>query len=75
MRKFIVAGNWKMNTTVPEGIELAKAVLEKSKDGKSPISSKSVMALAFFPQAQHSLFGRDLAILCKKDWLSSVRNS
>ena len=28
MRKNIVAGNWKMNTTVPEGIELAKAVNE-----------------------------------------------
>ena len=30
MRKYIVAGNWKMNTTVPEGVELAKAVLAKS---------------------------------------------
>jgi len=28
MRKKIVAGNWKCNTTVPEGIELAKAVNE-----------------------------------------------
>ena len=32
MRKFIVAGNWKMNTTVPQGVELAKAVAEKSKE-------------------------------------------
>ena len=30
MRKKIVAGNWKMNTTVPEGVELAKAVVAKS---------------------------------------------
>ena len=30
MRKKIVAGNWKMNTTVPEGVELAKSVVEKS---------------------------------------------
>ncbi len=30
MRKRIVAGNWKMNTSLPEGIELAKAVIEKS---------------------------------------------
>ena len=30
MRKKSVAGNWKMNTTVPEGVELAKAVVEKS---------------------------------------------
>ena len=25
MRKNIVAGNWKMNTTLPEGLALAKA--------------------------------------------------
>lgn len=28
MRKKIVAGNWKMNTTVPAGVELAKAVAQ-----------------------------------------------
>ena len=32
MRKYIVAGNWKMNTTVPEGVALAKAVAEKSQE-------------------------------------------
>ena len=26
MRKNIVAGNWKMNTTLPEGVQLAKDV-------------------------------------------------
>jgi triosephosphate isomerase len=31
MRKQIVAGNWKMNTNLTEGIELAKMVAEKSK--------------------------------------------
>ena len=30
MRKKIVAGNWKMNTTRPDGIELAKAVAARS---------------------------------------------
>ena len=30
MRKKIVAGNWKMNTTVPEGVALAQAVVAKS---------------------------------------------
>lgn len=30
MRKNIVAGNWKMNTSLQEGIELAKAVNEKA---------------------------------------------
>lgn len=32
MRKKIVAGNWKMNTSVTKGIELATAVAEKSKE-------------------------------------------
>ncbi|MBR6305934.1 MAG: triose-phosphate isomerase [Bacteroidales bacterium] len=32
MRKYIVAGNWKMNTTVPEGVQLAKEVVEKAKN-------------------------------------------
>lgn len=32
MRKNIVAGNWKMNTTVAEGVELAKAVVAKSSE-------------------------------------------
>ena len=31
MRKNIVAGNWKMNTTLPEGVALAKAVNEALK--------------------------------------------
>ena len=30
MRKKIVAGNWKMNTTIQDGVELAKAVAAKS---------------------------------------------
>ena len=34
MRKKIVAGNWKMNTTVPQGVELAKEVVALSKDVK-----------------------------------------
>ena len=35
MRKNIVAGNWKMNTTVPEGVELAKGVNEALKSTKA----------------------------------------
>ena len=34
MRKNIVAGNWKMNTTVPEGVALAKEVNEALADFK-----------------------------------------
>lgn len=32
MRKKIIAGNWKMNTTVAEGVVLAKEIVEKAKD-------------------------------------------
>ena len=35
MRKNIVAGNWKMNTTVPEGVQLAKDVNEALKGVKA----------------------------------------
>ena len=37
MRKKIVAGNWKMNTTVPEGIELARAVAGRSAEVPSGV--------------------------------------
>ena len=45
MRKKIVAGNWKMNTTVPEGVELAKAVVEKS--AQVPQDVKLIVATPF----------------------------
>jgi len=35
MRKNIVAGNWKMNTTLPEGLTLAKG-LSEALEGKTP---------------------------------------
>ena len=53
MRKKIVAGNWKMNTTVPEGIELAKAVVKGS--AEVPADVKLVIATPFthlFPIAE-----------------------
>ena len=37
MRKKIVAGNWKMNTTVPEGVELAKEVVKEAASLSSDI--------------------------------------
>ncbi|MBR0082639.1 MAG: triose-phosphate isomerase [Bacteroidales bacterium] len=45
MRKNIVAGNWKMNTTVPEGVELAKAVLAAS--AAVPADVKLIVATPF----------------------------
>ena len=37
MRKKIVAGNWKMNTTLAEGIELAESVNSKVNNSKVTI--------------------------------------
>ncbi len=45
MRKKIVAGNWKMNTTVPEGVELAKAVLAKA--AEVPANVGLIVAVPF----------------------------
>jgi triosephosphate isomerase len=45
MRKKIVAGNWKMNTTVPEGVELAKAVVAAS--GEVTADVKLIIATPF----------------------------
>ena len=45
MRKNIVAGNWKMNTTDPEGIELAKAVVARS--AEVPAEVKLIVATPF----------------------------
>ena len=45
MRQKIVAGNWKMNTTVPEGVELAKAVVAKS--AEVPANVKLIIATPF----------------------------
>ena len=36
MRKNIVAGNWKMNTTLAEGLALAKG-LDEALKGKTPV--------------------------------------
>ena len=45
MRKKIVAGNWKMNTTCQEGMELAKAVVAKA--GEVPANVGLIVATPF----------------------------
>ena len=45
MRKKIVAGNWKMNTTCQEGVELAKAVVAKA--GEAPANVGLIVAAPF----------------------------
>jgi triosephosphate isomerase len=49
----MVAGNWKMNTTVPEGVALARAVLERCAD-------VSAVELALLPPFVHLWAVRDV---------------
>lgn len=45
MRKNIVAGNWKMNTTLPEGLELAKGI-DAALKGKS-VNCEVILGVPF----------------------------
>ena len=47
MRKLIVAGNWKMNTSVAEGVELAKKVSAYAVEKNLPEGKQIVIALPF----------------------------
>ena len=49
MRKNIVAGNWKMNTTVPEGVQLAKDVCAAVAAERSSATLKWVWQLRTAP--------------------------
>lgn len=37
MRRKIIAGNWKMNKTIPEAVELARAVVEKTRGAEAEV--------------------------------------
>ena len=78
MRKYIVAGNWKMNTTVPEGVALAKAVVEKGKD--LPANVELVVAPPFTHLAPvaEALKGSKVALSaqnCADHWVASTPSS
>jgi len=49
MRKYIIAGNWKMNKTVAQSVELAKAVVEAAKGYKK---TEIVIAPTFLATAK-----------------------
>ena len=53
MRKKIVAGNWKMNKTLPEGIQLAEEVNEKVKALQVP-EVKVILGTPFIHLAEVS---------------------
>ena len=60
MRKVMIAGNWKMNKTFSEGVELALALNEALKDGTGDVAVMSAadrMELMPFSQISSRLGG------------------
>ena len=47
MRKLIVAGNWKMNTSVADGVELAKKISAYAEQKNLPAGKEIVIAPPF----------------------------
>ena len=75
MRKKIVAGNWKMNKTLQEGIELAKEVNSKVKAANAK-DVKVIIGTPFIHLAEVSKNGRSCSHcrICTKLRYRSLRS-
>ncbi len=76
MRKLIVAGNWKMNTSVAEGVELAKKVSEYTVSKNLPAQKQVVIAPPFThlaPIAQ--VINADKVILAAQDCAATTNGA
>jgi len=76
MRKLIVAGNWKMNTSVAEGVELAKKVSEYAAGKNLPANKQVVIAPPFThlaPVAQ--VINTDKVILAAQDCAATTNGA
>ncbi|MBO4245086.1 MAG: triose-phosphate isomerase [Bacteroidales bacterium] len=76
MRKLIVAGNWKMNTSVAEGVELAKKVSEYAVSKNLPAQKQVVIAPPFThlaPIAQ--VINADKVILAAQDCAATTNGA
>jgi triosephosphate isomerase len=60
MRKYIVAGNWKMNTTVKEGIQLAKEIKENL--GNTKVQAILCPPSTHLYSVQDTISGSDIAV-------------
>ena len=70
MRKKIVAGNWKMNTTVPEGVKLAQDVVAKLSEVPSDVNL--VVAPSFVHIAQVGEVVNGTSVGLSAQMLSSI---
>ncbi len=76
MRKLIVAGNWKMNTSVAEGVELAKKVSDYVASKNLPAQKQVVIAPPFThlaPIAQ--VINADKVILAAQDCAATTNGA
>lgn len=62
MRKKIVAGNWKMNTTVAEGVELAKSIVAKVNEVPSDVTLVVAPPFTHLVPVAAELKGTDIAL-------------
>lgn len=62
MRRKIVAGNWKMNTTVAEGVELAKAVVAIKNEAKAGVELILGTPFTHLTSVIEAVKGTDIAV-------------
>ncbi len=62
MRKKIVAGNWKMNTTVTEGVALARAIVSKKNEVPEGVSLVVAPPFTHLTFVAAALKGTDIAL-------------
>lgn len=62
MRKKIVAGNWKMNTTVAEGVQLAKNIVEKVKEIPSDVTLVVAPPFTHLVSVANEIKGTDIQL-------------
>ena len=76
MRKLIVAGNWKMNTSVAEGVELAKKISAYAEQKNLPAGKEIVIAPPFTHLASvASVINADKVVLAAQDCAATTNGA
>lgn len=76
MRKLIVAGNWKMNTSVADGVELAKKISAYAEQKNLPAGKEIVIAPPFTHLASvASAINADKVILAAQDCAATTNGA
>ena len=73
MRKNIVAGNWKMNMTLSQGLDLAGSIINNLKD-KNKLATEVILCAPFIHLAPLSELTRGSRVLCGAQNCASERS-